>query len=174
MGLSIVIPTIPGREVELARTMEVYGELTAAPIEWVIEYDHSTCGAGWNAGALRATGDFLHLGADDLEPVTAEWWPAALQTLNAGCVPVGWVSEGDFCFGRDFARVPTCLRRWWVPVPDLHYYSDNAFTDNMAAAGHSVRVAEGYDFIHRKSMVGRDEERMGREGETYARLHQLP
>ena len=168
--LSIVMPTIPGRESELARTIEVYERLTPVDIEWIIERGQDNCGAAWNAGARKATGDILHMGADDIEPESEGWWFAAAPVLLAGRVPLGYVREGHAClFGRDFCRVVICRREWWRDVPELHYFSDNAWTDLMIADGHLPTVAEGFDFYHRKSMVGRDDgpERMERERKAY-------
>jgi hypothetical protein len=170
MKLSIVMPTVPGRQDELARTIDAYERLTPnAEIEWIIERGHDTCGTAWNAGARKATGEVLHMGADDGEPETDRWLPAAELALALSRVPLGWVREGDQTFGRDFCRVVICRREWWQDVPDLHYFSDNCWTDLMIAAGHTPMVAEGFDFYHRKSMVGRDEspERLERERAAY-------
>jgi hypothetical protein len=156
--LSIVMPTIPGREDELARSVEAYERLTPVPIEWIVERGHTVCGTAWNAGALKATGDILHIGSDDLEPETDAWFPAALSAIEQDLVPVGWVREDELgVFGRDFCRVPICRREWWQDVPPIHIWSDNAFTELMIAGGHMPRVADGFDFYHRRSMIGRDE-----------------
>ena len=168
--LSVVMPTIAGREPELARTVETYERLTPIEIEWIIERGHDNCGAAWNAGAAKATGEILHMGADDGEPETDAWFPAALSVIEDGNVPLGYVREGHSClFGRDFCRVVICRREWWRPVIEQQYWSDNHFDDLMRAAGHTPTVAEGFDFYHRKSMVGRDDgpERMAREREAY-------
>ena len=169
MILSVVVPTIPGRESELARSIAAYERLTPVGIEWIIERGHSTCAAGWNAGAVKASGEILHMSADDIEPETDEWFWAAIEALREGSVPVGWVREQNTVFGRDFCRLVICRREWWRDVPELHYYSDNAFTDLMIATGHEPVIAPGFDFYHRKSMVGRDDspERTEREREAY-------
>lgn len=165
MTLSIVVPTIPGRDSELERTVEAYERLTSIPIEWVIETGHSTCAAGWNAGMRRASGEVVHMAADDVEPESDRWLPAALRVLARGCVPLGWVREGDRRFGRDYCRIVVCRRGWWVDVPETHYYSDDAFTYLMIQADHLPVVAPGFDFWHRRSLVGRDdsEERCARD-----------
>ena len=175
-SVSIVIPTIVGRGTELTRTVAAYSRLTPTDVdvEFIIEHGHDNCGAAWNAGAARATGDILHMGADDLEPESPAWLPVALFVLNRGAVPLGWVREDEAgTFGRDFPRVPICRREWWRDVPEVHYFSDNAFGELMATAGHPAIVTEGFDFYHRRSMVGRDEspERVGRDRDAY--LHQL-
>ena len=169
MKLSIVCPTIPGREDELARSIDAYERLTPVEIEWIIERGHATCGAAWNAGALKATGEILHMSADDGEPETDAWFPAALAVIERDDVPLGWVREDTHTFGRDFCRVVICRREWWQDVPELMYYSDNAFTDLMVAGGHDPVIAPGFDFYHRRSLVGRDDtpERVARDEAAY-------
>lgn len=166
MTLSIVVPSIAGRETDLASTLLTYERLTPSSIEWIIEYHHANCGAAWNAGVAKATGDFVLIAADDLEPETAAWLPAALRTVEKCRVPLGLVREDVIgTFGRDFCRVPFCRREWWRDVPEIHYYSDNAWSDLMIMLGHVPTVAEGFDFYHRRSTVGRDEspERVDRD-----------
>lgn len=166
--LSVVMPTIEGRTKELKRTIAAYKRLTPVAIEWIIETGHDNCGAAWNAGVPKATGEIVHMGADDIEPETDAWFPAALGVIERGNVPLGWVREDEISvFGRDFARVVICRREWWQPVIEQQYWSDNHFDDLMRAAGHMPVVAEGFDFYHRRSMVGRDESRMEQEREAY-------
>ena len=170
MSLSIVMPTIQGREDELERTIAAYERLTPREIEWIVERDHPTVASAWNAGAAKATGAVLHLGNDDLEPESDEWFPAALAALAMGSVPVGWVREHGLVFGRDFPRVPVCMRSWWEPLdPRLHYWADNQFGDVQAKQGHFTIVMDDFDFLHRKSMIGRDEsaERLARDHAVY-------
>lgn len=148
----------------------MYERLTHTPIEWVVETGHDNCGAAWNAGARRATGEYLHFTADDLEPDSDDWLTPALAATAAGCVPVGWVHEDAAGrFGRDFPRVPFCRREWWQNIPEVHYFSDNAVGDLMARRGIVPMVVDGYDFYHRRSMVGRDEspERLERDRRVY-------
>jgi len=173
--LSIVMPTIKGREDYLKRAMLVYEQRTDAEIEWLIVHDRPTCGQAWNEGAAQATGTFLHLSADDLEPWTFHWLSVAIHATQRGGVPLGTVREGAELFGNDFCRVPFCRREWWQDIPaDLHYYTDNAFTDLMVRDGHEPVTAPGYDFLHRKAMVGRgagmsESDRMERDSAVYRR-----
>jgi hypothetical protein len=170
MMLSIVIPTIDGRQDELVQTVSAYERRSpGVDIEWIVEVNHPNCGVAWNAGAARARGEYLHITADDIEPESTMWLASALAICRNDCVPVGFVREGAHQFGRDFPRMPFCRREWWVPVAEIHYYSDNHFGDVMRRAGHSSVVASDYDFLHRKSMVGRDESpaRMNRDRNDY-------
>lgn len=167
--ISIVIPTISGRADELARTVDAYRRLTPVSHELIVLHDLPTCAHAWNEGARLAQGGYLHMGADDLEPASDAWAAAAITVCEQGGIPIGWVAEPEQVFGRDFARVPFCKTGWWQDVPLVHYYSDNAFTDLMARAGHPTRVVDGYDFLHRRSLVGRDDspERVARDERDY-------
>jgi hypothetical protein len=162
-----VLPTIDGRQHELVRTVSMYERLTATDIEWIVETNHPNCGLAWNAGAKRATGTYLHITADDLEPETDQWLGAAIETTKQNRVPMGYVREGSQRFGRDFCRVIFCRREWWRDVFEAHYYTDNHFTDLMRRRGHWPIITEGFDFRHRKSMVGRNEERMRQDHLAY-------
>lgn len=172
--LSIVMPTIAGRGDEVTRTMMKFSILTprhlSGRIEWLMEFDHPNVGSAWNAGAARAQGEYLLLGNDDLEPEGEEWLEGAKVVLDRGDVPLGWVREDAIgTFGRDFTRAPMCKTAWWKPLPEIHYYSDNAFHEIMRRDGHMPTVAPGYDFYHRRSMVGRDEtpERVERDRRVF-------
>ena len=50
---------------------------------------------GMERGAGKATGDLLHMTSDDLLPDTRRWLPAALEAINQGGVPLGWVREKE-------------------------------------------------------------------------------
>ncbi len=66
--ISVVIPTVTGREDFFERCVYAYEHNTANPIELIIYKDLPTCGRGWIKGAEDATGDYVHFTADDLEP----------------------------------------------------------------------------------------------------------
>jgi hypothetical protein len=148
----------------LDRTIAAYERLTPCRIEWIIERDHVTCGSAWADGIARSSGRWVHVAADDLEPASEGWLAAAAAALEFDRVPLGRVHEGAETFGRDFCRVPMFQRQWWRDtraqgllhgLSALHYFSDNLVTDAMIAAGHEPVVVDGYDFIHRRSQVGR-------------------
>ena len=175
MILSIVIPTIAGREATLERTLTAYQDRCrpGCEFETIVIRDRPTCGDAWNAGAELAQGEYLHFGADDLEPADPTWWAGAIAVCLAGALPVGWVTEHDQRFGLDFARVPFLRRDWWPlagPMPEqLHYFTDTLITDRLARHGIRTCQAPGFDFFHHRSMVGRDEtpERLDRDHDLY-------
>lgn len=64
--ISVVIPTVAGREHSLERCLAAYR--ATADVELIVLADRQTCGVAWQEGIEQATGDYLHLSADDLEP----------------------------------------------------------------------------------------------------------
>jgi nucleoside-diphosphate-sugar epimerase len=173
MNPSIVIPTIDGREESLARTIQIYRE-TMPAAEVIIEHGHPTVADAWNAGALRATGDTLHLTADDLTPETG-WWEAASETLACHalpapvfCHPTGGESlppPGGVQYPghRDWSAfhasviptLPTSLWREIAPLPSIHYYSDNLISARAFRHGWPSALRAPYRFIHYLHDVGR-------------------
>jgi hypothetical protein len=86
--ISVVIPTVEGREDHLERCVECYSreDGTDYELELVIEHDHPSCGAGWHAGAERCTGDYIHLTCDDIAPREG-WAPPAVEAVDQGFLP---------------------------------------------------------------------------------------
>lgn len=93
MLISVVIPTIPGREASLQRAIQAFCDTTPSH-EIVLEYDHSTCGSGWDVGARRAVGDYICLSADDHEPLEG-WWEPLVEAVDQGYCPASVVLNSD-------------------------------------------------------------------------------
>lgn len=160
--ISVVVPTIAGREASLARTVAAYeASVAAAEMQILVITDADTCGDAWNAGAKLASGDYLHFTADDLAPSRPDWWLDAVAAVDAGSLPVGRIVEHGLdgetrSFGGDFARAPFIRADWWQPMPaGLHYWTDNLLTDRLRREGHQTRFCESYAFTHRPVDVGR-------------------
>jgi glycosyltransferase involved in cell wall biosynthesis len=64
--LSVVLPTISGREHWLGKALASISE-TVDDYELLVYLDKPTCGVGWNLGIEEAKGDYVLLFADDLE-----------------------------------------------------------------------------------------------------------
>lgn len=171
MKISVIIPTITGREESFAAMVDAYRERTPGhEIEIVSVRDYPSWPLGCNAGQLEATGDVLHFGADDLEPIEG-WADAMLPVLAAGEIPGAqvwdFVREGppvnqdaDGLPGAiaEFSRVPSLTREMAAaigPWPDIHYYSDNWIGAKGRLCGFPTRIVEGYGFIHHWHPVGR-------------------
>lgn len=84
--VTVVIPTVEGREEYLKRCLRGYQERTDDRLEIIVER-RDTCGQAWQAGAEQASGDYLHFTADDIVPGEG-WLPPLIEAVEQGCVPV--------------------------------------------------------------------------------------
>jgi len=172
----VIIPTVDGREEHLHRCTEAYyGN------DILVLRGFSTCGEAWNVGADHATKcghKYVHMTADDLVPHKG-WVDAAVETLeqNCGYLPGALIYRPDGTlesFGNQMAEdwsvvegasVPFCKTENWVPIPNIHYWSDNAF-DYAQKHVHDYRflLRHNYAFTHYTASAGRktmdDRERM--------------
>lgn len=172
MKITVVIPTVTGREVDLARCLNAYRTRSVHDVYPVTFKDLGTCAEGWNNGAKFAKGsDYLHFSADDLEPHEG-WDVAAIEAVEAGVLPapriINPAGKLDYCgvHGvemQDWARVqmsvipfmPLELWQQIGPVPPIHYYSDNYVSWRAALAGWPTAVRRGYEFTHHWAKPGR-------------------
>lgn len=163
--ISVVIPTIGGREDHYQRCAAAYRERTSAPLEIITETGHPACGLAWQAGASRAQGDYIHLTCDDLEPLPG-WDTAAVQTADAGFLPAPRVADARTgqlqsrpAWGQEFADgtdtgvtvIPFLTREQWTAVQPLftgHYYTDDFISDRARSAGWPPAMCNGYSFLH--------------------------
>ena len=171
MRISVIMPTISGREDSLARMVAAYRERTPYDLEIINPKDHPSWPVACNAGQLLATGDILHFGSDDLEPLEG-WAEPMLACLADGYLPApqlwdfAWseampVNQSDD--GRPgnftaFTRVPALTRAMAEaigPWPVMDYYADNWVSDKARSLGWETRVTEGYRFVHHWNQVGR-------------------
>jgi glycosyltransferase involved in cell wall biosynthesis len=174
--ISVVIPTIRGREDLLEQTMHAFEQTATDTIEFVIPRGRPTCGEAWNAGAAKATGDYLLLAADDMAPHEG-WAPAALAAADDGVYPAPWILRVDGsteCCGTlgsgllldENARdglpvcnspVPFLRRELWDqigPAIPAHCYSDDYLAYRARLAGLAVEVRRDYLFTHLDGQVG--------------------
>jgi len=171
--ISVIIPTIKGREEHYRRCVAAYQTRTAGfEAELITEHDHRSAGAGWQAGAERATGDFLHFTADDIEPHPG-WAAPAVQALTEGYVPAPRVvsPSGELQYlpewGRDYpdwtpvhmSVLPMITRALWEghvrPLFTGHYFCDDWISWRAAQAGYTCRLRTGYSFTHHWAQHGR-------------------
>lgn len=169
--ISVVIPTIKGREDHYARCVEAYRTRTVAELQIITIRDAPTCGVAWNEGAAQATGDYLHFTADDLEPHRG-WDVAAAGAVERGWYPAARVDQPDGStqwWGSD--RLPVADGGWvragWVPfMPiglwtaigpslDTHYGTDDWLSWKAGRAGWPNVYTAGYAFTHYTAAAGR-------------------
>ena len=170
--ISIIIPTITGREHHLARCLHAYSEtLDKCPHEIIVIRDRPTCGIAWNEGIDRAKGDYIHLSADDLEP-HEDWWLAAFVTCSHGHLPEARILNSDGSLHscgfdateRDdgeiaaFGRIPFFPRDLLpvvFPIIETHYFTDVWVSAKARAAGVETVISRGYLFTHHWAQEGR-------------------
>lgn len=189
MILSIVMPTIRGREQWLARTVAAYEQLTTVEHEILVEHDHPGCGPAWQAGGERAQGDYLFMAADDLEPMEG-WDVAAIEACDRGVLPAPLIYHSD-------GRLQSCGESWEMLEPDgeetmftrapfmsraqmeiampflpVQYGTDNHVSWKCWQAGIPTVVTYGFRLIHHLAAEGRDEGRMAADMEVFAKATQ--
>lgn len=178
--ISIVIPTVAGREKLLEGTLDAFravAEHDAQEVEFVIVRNRQTCGEGWNEGAEQADGQYLLLGGDDLVP-----WPGALEAAVFAAedqvYPAPWIVRPDGSTeccgtlgqglylepGRDGipcynGAIPFMLRNMWDvigPSLPIHYHADDYLAYRARfRAGLSVETCQAYKFTHLDGRVGK-------------------
>lgn len=182
--VSIILPTIAGREDLLAVTREAYEQTVQGEAEIIVVRERPTIGEAWNAGAAEAEGEFLLLGADDLVP-----FPGAVEaaidaasemgdSASGGIYPVPWITrpdgsteargsmgggmllgseapEGTVC---NSSPIPFFARSAWKaagPSIHAHYYADDYLGWRARVVGLDVRLVGAYHFQHLEGTVGR-------------------
>lgn len=184
--ISIIIPTITGREESLERTVSAYEKRTWVEREIIVIRDAPTWPKGCNLGAQEANGDILHFSADDLEPVTG-WHTDVARLLAADELPAPRVHdyEPDGLFmnqsdGADgdltlFTRIPIMSRSQYErigPWPEIIYYADIWLSEKARTVGIQTRMLYSYAFVHHWCQIGRVDtpENLHQSGKQLARL----
>jgi hypothetical protein len=186
--ISVVIPTVPGREYDFDRCVDAYLDRTVNDVQLVIENDHPSCGLAWQAGVKHATGDYIHLTADDIEPLQG-WDVPAVEACDQGFLPAPQVCDPGGnpqsapqpgVLGADWAPVTMTALPFAsaaqlgkiVPLLTCHYYTDDFFGWRGQRAGWPIRLRSGYAFTHYWAQVRRgagmgERERMSHDQQLY-------
>lgn len=87
--VSVIIPTVEGRERYLKRCIEGYETRhnTEHEIEIIVEKGHDHGGKAWQLGSEKATGDYLHLTNDDIVP-GYDYLEPLVDAVDQGFVPI--------------------------------------------------------------------------------------
>jgi GT2 family glycosyltransferase len=168
--LSVVVPTISGREESLARTLASYEEtLRGVESEIIVVKDESSWPRACNEGYARSNGDVIHWTADDLEALPG-WYteiPAALERDELPAPAVyDYRPDGKHANAEDgpdgattwFTRIPICRRDQAERIgvwPELTYYADVWFSEKARSIGIETRLLYSYRFVHHWSGIGR-------------------
>jgi len=163
--ITVVVPTVDGREKHLERCIDAYRNRSRYPVELIVLENRPTCGAAWIEGAEAATGDYVHFSADDLEP-SAGWDVEAVGYASTGIAPspriLGPDGDTQFCGMHGPNEWPSGLLvpmsvipflsrpmlRAALPLLDAHYFTDNWISWKLYRAGFVTAVARGFEFTH--------------------------
>lgn len=186
--ITVVIPTISGREESLARAVSSYEDM-GVDCEIIVVKDEPTWPTACNVGYAKSTGDVIHFSADDLEAIPG-WWERPyewLQKYNELPAPrvYNFSADGDFDNASDgedeqlthFTRIPIMTRAQYEtigPWPEINYYADIWLSEKARTLGIRTRMIYGYDFVHHWSQIGRMEtkERFDEAGWALNRLRE--
>lgn len=187
--ITVIIPTVTGREDHFNRCLDAYLTRSSQVLEVITVRDRPTVGMAWQAGAAEARGDYVHLTCDDLEPL-AGWDEAAMAVCEAGAIPSPNVTNAhtgalesrpvwntEFADGIDagVCTVPFMSRPQWEkiqPLCQIHYYSDDFISFRARSNGWPSLVCNKYAFRHHWAQVKRgagmtEGERMATDQHVY-------
>jgi len=178
MTISVVIPTIRGREELCERTVGAF-RATVDPDELqIITVRERNCiGTAWNDGADFAEGEYIMLAADDVLPYPG-WADAARQAADSSVYPAplidnmdgsvlatgsmggGWImTDCADCAPVVSSQFPFFRSYVWKelgPCLDIHYFADDYLAARARALGMVVQYRAGYRLRHMTGTVGRD------------------
>jgi len=169
--ISIICPTIAGREHWLERCEQSYLDTTSGDYEFVVLRNYPNCNTAWNVGIQTVEGDVIHLTADDIEAHPG-WQEAGLAALAEEFLPCPRILNPDGTLqscGDDVletpdgtpsqvARIPLFKRDWvehFHPFPEMQYMGDYWLTAKCDEAGIPTLVIRDYLFTHGYAMEGR-------------------
>jgi hypothetical protein len=181
--LSLVIPTVRGREEYLERALDAYTSRAECPTQMILVHDQESCGRAWNLGAQRARGDYIHLGADDVEPHEG-YATAAIEAVEKGAIPsaVYYNPAGELEWangpagsmpGEDWEPCQDGMRKdgWYMtamapfcsaaqyerigPTIDAHYGSDDFFSFRAVKCGYPIVLRTAFAFTHHSAPARR-------------------
>jgi glycosyltransferase involved in cell wall biosynthesis len=166
MNLTVVIPTITGRETDVARCINAY-EATSPDAALIIVKDKTSWPAACNEGYRQSTGDIIHFTADDLEPLPGWWQEATAAMKTEDILPAAkvlnhsadgvWDNAGDGPFPH-FTRVPIMRRDQYERIgewPEFNYVADVWVSEKGRTLGIETRMFHSYAFVHHWAQVGR-------------------
>jgi GT2 family glycosyltransferase len=169
MALSVVIPTMTGREADLERAVTAYQLTTNIPWELVLVKDAPSWSKGCNEGFRRARYDIIHFSADDLEAQPG-WHDDALALLERDELPaprvLNFSADGEMDNWADgfdgqethFTRIPLMTRSQYERIgvwPEIDYASDIWVSEKARFLGIKTRMVYSYCFVHHWSQVKR-------------------
>ena len=181
--ISVVLPTIAGREDTLARAIAAYEDtLRGEKYELIVVKDKPNWPTACNEGYLKAKYGIIHFSSDDLEAVPGWWQPAVEHLSEYDELPAAAVynfNTDDLDNGEDgedgafvhFTRVPILRRDQYERIgtwPEIAYYADIWLSEKARTLGIRTRILYGYAFIHHWSGIGRLDNRVNLDESGFA------
>lgn len=166
--LTVVIPTITGREDWAERCVQAY-KATTPGAEIIVVKDEPSCGHAWIEGYRRSSGRYVHFTADDITPWDG-WYHECIAATSRMQVPVADVRApngnqawcmaplGDMGHVRN-VLVPFLSREllnyggWLLPI---HYGSDDWVSYRAIQLGLKLAICPGYVLTHHVADEGRN------------------
>lgn len=159
--VTVIIPTIRGREETLARVVNAYRETGADRV--LTSIGHKTAGEAGNDLMLCLPHGCEHvlLTTDDMLP-HAGWLDAALKVAAPGVVPVarclrvdgqplqerdGWEPGRESSWTRLFFLSPATFKHVGAFL-DATWYIDLDYCERLQAAGYKLLTTDGFTFTH--------------------------
>lgn len=159
MRLSVLIPTVGGRDPMLSRVMTAIH--TQLPDAEILTERGVSWGTGLNKMAGYATGDYWSCCCDDTVPQEG-WFKAGRAMLDGGAMPASRYFDSDgepvhpidlmphgepvgWC--RSFLLTPTIYERVG-PFIDATWYADWDYSERLVAAGIPIVACDGFAFTH--------------------------
>lgn len=185
--ISIVIPTIDGRERWLDQCVASYIRTSPGTCEIIVVKNRPTCGIAWNEGYAKATGSYIHFSADDIE-AHDDWWRdgvlasdngllAAPRILNSdGSLQACGVEASETPQGTavGFTRIPFMSAEQAqkiTPIIETHYSTDVWVSEIGRLHGYQTVMARGYLFTHHFAPEGRVDARLEADRDEAARQY---
>ena len=168
--ISIVVPTVDGREEWLEKCLAGYSR-TAPNAEIIVVRDQPTCAEAWEEGYGKSTRAYVHFTADDIVPAN-DWWQGPMEMLDKGIIPVADVFEDGRRFlcktpmGVFKVMIPFLTRGmlelgdWFLPI---HHGSDDWITYRAVTLGFRFALCPSYIIHHYVAPQGRIPERRSKD-----------
>ena len=186
--ITVVLPTITGREESLQRTIDSYDRtLEGEDYDIVVITDAPTWPEGCNEGYYKSDSPYILFGADDLDAEPGWYWfgrealiqrpeelPAPRIYDNHGPDGARWfMNESDGADGEltHFTRVPLMSKQQWEtvgPWPAIIYYADMWVSEKARTLGIRTRMVYGFDFFHHWSQIGRVDSKVNMDESGWA------
>jgi hypothetical protein len=167
--ISVIVPTVAGREAIFERTIAAYRDtLAGIDYELIAPRNYDAIGKAWQAGLDQAHGDLIQFGLDNAIP-QAGWYDAARSTLAKNVIPAAWMSleNGDTwaCGSLGGGLVLSKCADWtpcrqsglWCATDvmcravgsflPIHYYTDDDWFWRAQLSGYTCVVRLDYHFV---------------------------